>query len=160
MYPKSLKNVTPVLSHVLRIVERWGTEQGISRVLLFYSKLHGTASSKPFYRRLLPVPFEELRTYGREKWENNCIPTFTMERDALLSALVRQYLYVSLYTGFAESLASENASRLASMQVAEKNIEERLSELRQAFNHNRQSSITSELLDIVSGFEALKNEST
>ena len=54
------------------------------------------------------------------------IPTFTLDEQRLFQLLIREYLFVSLYRAFAESLASENASRLASMQVAEKNIEERL----------------------------------
>ena len=78
-----------------------------------------------------------------------------MSEERLASALFRQYFFVSLYRACAESLASENASRLASMQIAEKNIAERLGELQAEFNHQRQSGITEELLDIVSGFEAL-----
>lgn len=52
-------------------------------------------------------------------------------------------------------MASENASRLNAMQRAERNIEERLDEMRGRFHQLRQQSITEELLDIVSGFEAL-----
>jgi F-type H+-transporting ATPase subunit gamma len=59
-----------------------------------------------------------------------------------------------------ESLAAENASRLAAMQAAERNIDERLRELIKRFNQQRQTAITSELLDIVSGFEALTESQT
>jgi len=55
----------------------------------------------------------------------------------------------------AESLASENASRLASMQASEKNIEEQLAQLHAQFQQERQTAITEEMLEIVSGFEAL-----
>jgi F-type H+-transporting ATPase subunit gamma len=79
-----------------------------------------------------------------------------MDVDTLFSTLIRQYLFVSLFQAFAESLASENASRLAAMQRAEQNIGDRLEELNAEFHRRRQMSITSELLDIVSGFEALK----
>jgi F-type H+-transporting ATPase subunit gamma len=79
-----------------------------------------------------------------------------MEWDRLFSALVQEYLLVSLFRAFAESLASENASRLASMQGAERNIEEQLEELTQRYHQRRQMAITEELLDIVTGFEALK----
>ncbi|MDL1968864.1 MAG: F0F1 ATP synthase subunit gamma, partial [Deltaproteobacteria bacterium] len=51
---------------------------------------------------------------------------------------------------------SENAGRLASMQAAERNIEDLLEELNSQFQQQRQSSITEELLDIVAGFEALR----
>jgi len=66
--------------------------------------------------------------------------------------------FISLFRAFAESLASENASRLASMQGAERNIQEQLSELTMQYHQQRQMSITEELLDIVSGFEALKKD--
>lgn len=72
--------------------------------------------------------------------------------------MVRQYLFVSLFRACSASLASENASRIAAMQAAEKNIEERLEELQSSFNHLRQTAITEELMDLVSGFEALKKQ--
>jgi F-type H+-transporting ATPase subunit gamma len=86
------------------------------------------------------------------------LPLYTMDWDSLFSSLIGQYLFVSLFRAFAESLASENASRLASMQGAEKNIRDQLSELTMRFQQQRQMSITEELLDIVSGFEVLKEE--
>jgi F-type H+-transporting ATPase subunit gamma len=81
-----------------------------------------------------------------------------MEPAQLLSALVRQFLFVTLYRTLAESLAAENASRLAAMQVAERNISERLEELRTAYHQQRQSLITEELMDVISGFEALTKD--
>jgi F-type H+-transporting ATPase subunit gamma len=83
-----------------------------------------------------------------------------MDWNRLFSSLIRQFLFVSLYRAFAESLASENASRLASMQGAERNIEERLIELNTQFHQQRQMSITEELLDIVAGFETLTSKET
>jgi len=80
-----------------------------------------------------------------------------MDWEGLFSRLIRRYLFVSLYQAFAESLASENASRLASMQGAERNIEERLAGLQALFHRQRQMAITEELLDIVAGYEALEN---
>jgi F-type H+-transporting ATPase subunit gamma len=73
----------------------------------------------------------------------------------LLGSLIRQFFFIALYRTMVESLASENAARLAAMQVAEKNINQRLDEITGQYNHRRQSAITAELLDIVSGFEAL-----
>ena len=85
---------------------------------------------------------------------------FTVNWHTLFSALIRQHLLVSVYQSIVESLAAENASRMASMQAAERNIEERMQELRSRFHQQRQSSITTELLDIVGGFEALGSEPT
>jgi len=72
-----------------------------------------------------------------------------------LRALVREYLFVSLFRACAESLASENASRLAAMQRADKNIDELLDDLNGTFQRLRQSSIDEELFEVISGFEAL-----
>ena len=71
-----------------------------------------------------------------------------------LRALIHEYLFVSLFKACAESLASENASRLAAMQRAEKNIGELLDGLHRTFNRQRQSSIDEEMFDVISGFEA------
>jgi F-type H+-transporting ATPase subunit gamma len=81
-----------------------------------------------------------------------------MDWRRLFSALIRQYLFVALYRAFAESLASENASRLASMHAAEKNIQSHLSRLTVDYHQGRQQLITEELLDIVAGFETLTKE--
>jgi len=60
--------------------------------------------------------------------------------------------------GCAESLASENASRLAAMQRADKNINELLDDLNGTFHRVRQGGIDEELFDVISGFEALNVE--
>ena len=60
----------------------------------------------------------------------------------------------------AESLASENASRLAAMQRAEKNIDEMLEHLNQTFRRLRQTSIDEELFDVLSGYESLTEGKT
>jgi F-type H+-transporting ATPase subunit gamma len=76
----------------------------------------------------------------------------------MFAHLLRQYLFVSFFRAFAQSLAAENAARLISMQAAEKNILDLKEELLALFREQRQATITNELLDIVSGFEALSEE--
>ena len=56
-------------------------------------------------------------------WPTHQLPQVMNDKKATLLALVREYLFVSLFRACAESLASENASRLAAMQRAEKNID-------------------------------------
>ena len=76
-------------------------------------------------------------------------------REPTVLALVREYLFVSLFKACAESLATENASRLAFMQRAERNIGDLLEQLRADFHQQRQNSIDAELFDLISGFEVL-----
>jgi F-type H+-transporting ATPase subunit gamma len=76
----------------------------------------------------------------------------------MLGVLLEELLFIGLHRAMVESMASENASRLASMWNAERNVEQRITELTSDFHRGRQMTITGELLDIASGFEALSNE--
>ena len=69
--------------------------------------------------------------------------------------LFNQHIFGTLYKAFSQSLASENGARLVAMQAAEKNILEMEEGLQGRFRETRQNTITDELLDIISGFEAL-----
>ncbi|MFO7732139.1 MAG: F0F1 ATP synthase subunit gamma, partial [Candidatus Aminicenantes bacterium] len=82
------------------------------------------------------------------------LPEVLGGRVATLRALIREYLFVSLFRACAESLASENASRLAAMERADRNIDELLETLHGVFHRLRQSSIDEELFDVISGYEA------
>lgn len=154
--PGSTAGITPAVHIILTTIESWNLKKGISHVFLFHAKQLSGASYRPNVVHLLPVDAEWLRNLREQAWPSRSLPIYTMNADSLFSSLIRQYLFVSLFRAFAESLASENASRLAAMQRAEKNIEERLGALNAEFHQQRQMSITSELLDIVAGFEALK----
>ena len=76
--------------------------------------------------------------------------------EELVADLIRQALFVRLNRSFAQTMASVAASRLAAMDEAQRNIEERLVELRLQHHQRRQAEITEELLDIVSGFDVLE----
>ncbi len=147
--------ITQVMLDVLVTLEEWRMKKGIDRVVLFYNRSVSSATFSPQMVNLFPLEMPWLSSLAEKEWPSRSKPTFSMNADHLLSSLVRQYLFFSLYRAFIESLASENASRLLSMQVAEKNIEEHLNELNMRFHRQRQTAITSELLDVVTGFEAI-----
>ena len=75
---------------------------------------------------------------------------------ALFQALLRGHLFASLFRAAAEALVTENAARLALMQQAEQSVDERLDALLSDTRTVRQTDITTELLDVIIGFEALK----
>ena len=80
-----------------------------------------------------------------------------MHGGTTLGALIREYLFISIFRACAESLASENTSRLAAMQRADQNICDLLEGLSGAFHRLRQSRIDEELFEVISGFEALSD---
>ncbi len=155
--PASAEGIAPHVREILEELERWHTQK-IERVVLLYNRHLSGAAYLPHTHHLLPVEEWWLKTFQEKEWPTHILPTFTMDWNRLFPALIHQHLFVSLYRAFAESLASEHASRLVSMQGAERNIEERLGELKARYHRQRQMSITEELLDIVSGFTALTEE--
>jgi F-type H+-transporting ATPase subunit gamma len=78
-----------------------------------------------------------------------------MDRNILLASLLQQYFFITLFRACAESQASEHASRLTSMQSAQKNLDEKRKELSAQFRRVRQEAITTELLDVLSGFDSI-----
>ena len=156
--PTSVSEITDLVQELLLRVERWQEESDVSRLLVFFNTRTSGASYQPQQLQLLPIDRERFRRWSQQPWQSCSLPMFTMERRRLLSCIVRQYLFVSLFRACAESLSSENASRITAMQAAEKSIEQRLDDLRSSFNQLRQSAITEELLDVVSGFEALSKQ--
>ncbi len=155
MLPTSVEGIGETVQDILLMLDNWQEKHKISKILLFYNKPTSGSSYRSSYQQLLPLDRDWLRSLERKDWPTNTLPTFTMNWQDLFKELISQYLFVSLYRAVAASLVSENASRLAAMQSAQKNIEEHLDELNAQYRRQRQSAITSELLDVVAGFEAL-----
>ena len=156
--PGGLSGITLSVHQTVMNITDLQMKGKISRVTLFYHKLTSQITYNPQTVILLPMDRAWIESIQQKKWPTHVLPAFTMERERLFSALFRQYIFVSLFRAFAESMASENAARLLSMQSAEKNIDERIEQLNALYRNERQSAITGELLDIVSGFEALRTD--
>jgi F-type H+-transporting ATPase subunit gamma len=152
--PGSVSGINWTVQELLLETDRLRS-QGVEQIMIFHHRPLSGASYRPQRQILFPASREWLRELAGRKWESRSLPIYRMETDELFISLMRQHYYVMLFRAVAESLASENASRLSSMQAAEKNIEERLSELGTRYHRQRQAAVTSELLDIVAGFESL-----
>jgi len=144
---------------ILLVLDRWRAEEDVRRVLVAHNRHTEEATAVPVLRQLLPLDPAWLRSIAGRSWPSRRLPTYSMDTERLFSALVREHLFLSIFRAGAESMASEHASRLSAMQAAERNIEETLEELGGSYRRVRQRSITEELLDVVSGFEALRSES-
>ena len=110
---------------------------------------------EPVHRRLLPLDDMWQVALAGLPWPTKTLPEVVGGGTATLRARIRDYLFISLFRACAESLASENASRLAAMERAENNIDELLENLHGAFHRVRQSGSDEDLFDVMSGFEAL-----
>lgn len=153
--PRTLSGVDSVMQQLMPRLQAWYSEARVDRIVLFYNQSESGARYAPTSVELMPVDLAWLRGLRERPWQSNTLPDFDMPWEVLFGHLIREHLFVATQRAFAESLAAENASRLASMQAAERNIEDRLDELEYKYYQLRQSSITAELLDIVSGAEAV-----
>jgi len=122
---------------------------------VFHNRPLSGALYEPVSQRLLPLDAQWQQGLAKIHWPTTNLPEVIGGSSATLRALIREYLFISLFRACAESLASENASRLAAMERADKNINDLLEQLHGSFHQLRQSSIDEELFDVISGFEAL-----
>jgi F-type H+-transporting ATPase subunit gamma len=154
--PGSVSGLTATAQSVLLKIDEWRSARGIARVLVFYNSRSAEQVASPICLQLLPLDLGWLQRLAKRRWPSHVLPTHTMTRRVLFSYLIREHLFVTIFRAGAESMASEHATRLASMQAAEHNIQEHLEEMTGAFHRRRQQGITEELLDIVAGFETLR----
>ncbi len=153
--PCSLGGITPLVQQIVLQLESWRQKSQVDHIWVFHNRPTGGITSSPTLLQLFPLSYLYLKQLEQQPWPSRCRPQVMMDYERLFSAIFQQHFFIGLYRACAESLASENASRLAAMQIAEKNIEERLQTLKVAYQQQRQDTITEELLDIVAGFEAL-----
>ncbi len=152
--PNSVKAIPAVMAKII-VASRDRGRREIGEVHLFHNRPAAGASYEPVGKRLLPFDDVWLRDLAASRWPSENLPEIAGDPVGTMRAFIREYLFVSLFQACAESLASENASRLAAMQRADKNIDELLAELHQTFNHQRQNGIDEELFDVIAGFAAL-----
>ena len=156
--PGSINTITPLVGQILLKLEKYREQNENGQIYLFHHCPDSAAIYTPLTQRLLPLDEVWRREFATLRWPTKNLPEVMNDTESTLQALVREYLFVSLFRACAESLASENASRLAAMQRAEKNIDELLEDLKQTYHRLRQNKIDEELFDVVSGFEALNIE--
>jgi len=153
--PTSVSGITSLVGQILLEGESHYDKSEIDRLFLFHNSPRSGAAYEPVAQRLLPLDETWRLALAHLPWPSGNLPEVIGGREQTLRALVREYLFVSLYKTCAESLASENASRLAAMQRAEKNIDDLVADLNQTFRRLRQTSIDEELFDVLSGYESL-----
>ncbi len=151
--PNSIPAITPLTQQLL--LQLASQRESAGQVLIFHQTPTSALSCSPRHSRLLPLDQNWRQDRERSPWPNRMHPELLVPSETMLRALVNEYLFVSLFRACAESGACENASRLSSMQRADKNIGEWLDELGRRFHQRRQSSIDEELFDVLAGFEAL-----
>jgi len=119
---------------------------------LYYSEFESVLTQVPQALQVIPATIDEIE--GGEKGAN---ATYEYEPDenALLADLLPKNITVQIYRALLENAASEQGARMSAMDNATRNAGEMVDKLTLQYNRSRQASITSELIEIISGAEAL-----
>ena len=157
--PNSVQAITPLVGQIQIESEAHRSKGGDERLYVFHNRPQSGAVYEPVSQRLLPLDAQWQQGLAQVRWPTKTLPEVMGGGTGTLRVLIREYLFISLFRACAESLASENASRLAAMERADKNIDELLENLHGTFRSLRQSGIDEELFDVISGFEALAGAS-
>ena len=157
MVPRSVNAIAPLVAQIQIESEAHRAQGEGARVYVFHNRPAPGAVYEPVSQRLLPLDSRWLQGLLEVEWPTKNKPEVMGGGTSTLRALIREYLFISLFRACAESLASENASRLAAMERADRNIDELLENLHGTLHRMRQGSIDEELFDVISGYEALRS---
>ena len=153
--PASVNAIAGLVGQILINVEAARENGDVVELYLFHNHPKSGSVYEPAGKRLLPLDLTWQKQLAAAPWPTKLPSEVIQGTSSPLRAFIREYLFVLLFQACAESLASENASRLAAMQRAEKNINGILEDLNLKLHRIRQESIDEELFDVISGYEAL-----
>ena len=158
--PSSVDAITTFVSQLLVADGKLLDGDQLIELHLVYNQIAPSATYRPVDVHLLPLDDAWRKREAAVEWPTAGLPEVLAPDATTLAAFIREYLFVALFRACAESLASENTSRLAAMQRADKNIDELRDTLGGEYHRLRQAGIDEELFDVVAGYEALRADGT
>ncbi|MDB2370892.1 F0F1 ATP synthase subunit gamma [Alphaproteobacteria bacterium] len=135
-----------------KIVELFDNKE-VDEVFILFNKFISAISQEPSYQSLIPMAAEE--STEEETQTSNAVFEFEPDKNELLEYLVPRNFLTQIYRSILESSASEHAARMTSMDNATRNAGDMIDRLTLTYNRTRQAFITKELIEIISGAEAV-----
>ncbi len=145
---------------VAEVVNDLFHNQGVDQVELVYTQFVSLGVQRPTVRRFLPLePAEVIAAEGGGHAQALAQYEFEPSPEGVLADLLPRYVEARLFAALLDSAASEHASRQRAMKAATDNAEELKTKLTRRMNQARQEAITTEIMEIVGGAEALGADS-
>ena len=154
----SLKAVAALSEEVILNIDEAVRKERISEVWIISHHHREHCAVSVERKQIIPFDIKKLQKLHYKKWDTNNIPQIGVAAERLFAELVNEALMISVGKEINASLASEHYTRMTNMQNAEKNIDENLEELNLEYQQQRQEDITDELIDVISGAEAMKDK--
>lgn len=139
---------------VARVVLKPFLAAEVDSILLVYNEFKSAMTQRVVCEPLFPLPLKDVEEAAEPAFEREFI--FEPNKEALLERLVPMYVEISVLRALLESMASELGARMTAMDSATKNASEMIDRLTLSYNRARQAAITTELMEIIGGAEALK----
>jgi F-type H+-transporting ATPase subunit gamma len=133
------------------VIDRYETD-GIDVVHLFYARFRSALVQEPVGQQIIPVPPVEE---GAVQSAALAMVEYEPDQDEILAALLPRNIAVQIFRALLENAASEQGSRMTAMDNATRNAGDMINRLTIQYNRTRQAAITKELIEIISGAEAL-----
>lgn len=153
--PATVDALTRTVDALLTRLDHWRAEEEVGRLVLFHNTPHGSGGATPVRSVLLPLDPAWLASIRARVWASRRLPVPVGPPEALFRGLIRQLLFARVFSAVIQSRTAEHAQRLAAMQAADSSIAEKIEDLRIEHRRTRQNVITSELLDVISGYETI-----
>ncbi len=125
--------------------------------ILFYARFQSALTQIPTEQQLIPVPPANHRAESEstEQADDGAIYEYEPDEEAILDDLLPRNISVQIYKALLENAASEQGARMTAMDSATRNAGDLIDNLTIIYNRTRQAVITKELIEIISGAEAL-----
>lgn len=154
--PNSIENIVHIVYNIFTLINEYSKKS--QNVYLYFTQ-HDTKSNGILTKKkVIPLEKEFFKKILNKKWPTNNVPFWRVDTKTLFSDFIEQYIFISIYYAIANSMASEQKNRLTTLQGAEDNIKNNITETTLRYNQMRQSIITSDLIDVVSGYKLLRKK--
>ncbi len=122
---------------------------------MYFSEFKSVIAQQPTALQLIPAKLPELRATGKVETKSEAVNEYEPSEEAILGFLLKRNILTQVFRGLLENAASEQGSRMTAMDNATRNAGDMINKLTIKYNRQRQANITKELIEIISGAEAL-----
>jgi F-type H+-transporting ATPase subunit gamma len=153
--PSSAYHIEILLQDIFNFLRQ--LKRDTTGLVIYFTNHNIRSTSIPIRRKILPPDEKIYDKFKNKPWPTNNIPYWTSRPEKLVGDLINQYIFTGIYMALLGSLTAEQFSRLLTLQNAEQNIQDQIEEINLKINQQRQNTITTELLGLITGFKVSAN---
>lgn len=154
--PNSIENIVHTVYNIFTLINNYSEKS--TNVYIFFTQYDTKSNGILTKKKIIPLEKDFFNELLNKKWPTNNIPLWRIDTNVLLFDFIEQYIFINVYYAIANSMVSEQKNRLNTLQGAEDNIKNDISNTTLKYNQSRQSMITSDLTDVISGYKLISKK--